>query len=148
MREDGTTLEDFLRQELSREVFEDSSHEYMSNEIYAVFVKALSEWKKSLIEQSEKTMDNLKSQDLAISDLSDQATQEESFAFYLKERDRERKLIKKIDEALSLIEKGEYGFCCACGVEIGYERLLARLTATMCVDCKSAQESLERHKNT
>ena len=63
----------------------------------------------------------------------------------LKAQDRERKLIQKIDEALILIDRGDYGFCDDCGVEIGYERMIARPTATMCIDCKTASELKERH---
>ena len=147
MSEKETSLEALIKERLSGGLIQDDNHEYMSSEVSEAFVSALTEWKKNLLAESEKTMDNLKSQDLAVSDISDQATQEESFSFYLKERDRERKLLKKIDEALLMLEREEYGFCTACGVEIGYDRLLARLTATMCIDCKSAQETLEKHKN-
>lgn len=142
-----TSLEEFLREKLSSHLHINDEDSYMSAEVSQAFVAALLEWKKNILQETEKTMDNLKSQDLAVSDMSDQATQEESFSFYLKERDRERKLLKKIDDALAMIEKEEYGFCTSCGVEIGYERLLARLTATMCIDCKSAQESMERHQS-
>lgn len=140
-------LEDFVFDQLTSEILNDPHQEYMSPEIQAGFVAALNEWKRVLIEESQQTLDNIKNQELSASDLSDQATQEESFSLYLKERDRERKLLNKIDEALHRLETQEYGYCCACGVEIGYERLLARLTATMCIDCKSAQESFEKHKS-
>ena len=142
-----SSLETFLRERLSLHLSNDDEQSYMSQEVSEAFVGALLEWKKNILEETQKTMDNLKNQDLAASDISDQATQEESFSFYLKERDRERKLLKKIDEALIMLEKQEYGFCTACGVEIGYERLIARLTATMCIDCKSAQENMERHQS-
>lgn len=142
-----TSLEAFLRERLAVHLSSHDEQSYMSQEVSEAFVTALVEWKKNILEETKKTMDNLKGQDLAASDVSDQATQEESFSFYLKERDRERKLLKKIDEALVMLENQEYGYCRACGVEIGYERLLARLTATMCIDCKSAQEHMEKHKS-
>jgi len=77
-------------------------------------------------------------------DANDRATQEETFNLELRTRDRERKLIKKIEEALVRLEKGEYGYCESCGIEIGIRRLEARPTATMCIDCKTLEEIRER----
>ena len=77
-------------------------------------------------------------------DPNDRASQESDIALELRNRDRERKLIKKIDEALGRIENGEYGYCDSCGVEIGLKRLEARPTATMCIDCKTLEELREK----
>ena len=77
-------------------------------------------------------------------DPADRASQEEEFSLELRARDRERKLIKKIDETLQLIEDEEYGWCDSCGVEIGIRRLEARPTATLCIDCKTLAEIREK----
>jgi DnaK suppressor protein len=77
-------------------------------------------------------------------DPNDRASQESEFAMELRTRDRERKLIKKIEESLSDIDSGEYGYCEQCGVEIGIRRLEARPTATLCIDCKSLDEIREK----
>ncbi|NIP72833.1 MAG: RNA polymerase-binding protein DksA, partial [Gammaproteobacteria bacterium] len=77
-------------------------------------------------------------------DPNDRATQESEFSLELRTRDRERKLIKKIDEALDSIDTGEYGYCESCGVEIGIRRLEARPTAALCIDCKTLDEIRER----
>ena len=77
-------------------------------------------------------------------DPNDRASQESDIALELRNRDRERKLIKKVDEALGRIENGEYGYCNSCGVEIGLKRLEARPTATLCIDCKTLEELREK----
>jgi len=77
-------------------------------------------------------------------DPNDRATQESDMALELRNRDRERKLIKKINETIAKIDSGDYGYCESCGVEIGLERLQARPTATLCIDCKTLEEIRER----
>ncbi|MDP2427334.1 MAG: RNA polymerase-binding protein DksA, partial [Methylobacter sp.] len=77
-------------------------------------------------------------------DPNDRASQESEFSLELRTRDRERRLIKKIDEALKEIESGDYGFCESCGIEIGIRRLEARPTATLCIDCKTLDEIREK----
>jgi len=77
-------------------------------------------------------------------DPNDRATQESDMALELRNRDRERKLIKKINETIARIDAGDYGYCEPCGVEIGLERLQARPTATLCIDCKTLEEIRER----
>jgi DnaK suppressor protein len=77
-------------------------------------------------------------------DPNDRATQESDMALELRNRDRERKLIKKINETIAKIDSGDYGYCNACGVEIGLERLQARPTASLCIDCKTLEEIRER----
>jgi RNA polymerase-binding transcription factor len=77
-------------------------------------------------------------------DPNDRASQESDMALELRNRDRERKLIKKIDETIGRIDANEYGYCDSCGVEIGLKRLEARPTATLCIDCKTLDEMRER----
>jgi len=79
-------------------------------------------------------------------DPNDRASQETDISLELRSRDRERKLIKKIDESLDLIETSDYGYCDSCGVEIGIQRLEARPTATMCIDCKTLDEIREKQR--
>jgi DnaK suppressor protein len=77
-------------------------------------------------------------------DPNDRATQESDIAIELRNRDRERKLIKKIDETIARIDKNDYGYCENCGVEIGLKRLEARPTANLCIDCKTLDEQREK----
>lgn len=123
-----------------------SDDEYMSKDVVLFFKKVLVMWKKALLSEAEAGLETLKDDVSQVtSDFSDLASLEESLSLHVRARDRERKLIQKIDEALIIIEKGDYGFCDECGVEIGYERMMARPTATMCIDCKTASEIKERH---
>ena len=82
----------------------------------------------------------------AADEQNDRATQESEFSLELRTRDRERKLIKKIEEAMTRITEHEYGYCEACGVEIGIRRLEARPTATLCIDCKTLDEIREKQR--
>ena len=118
--------------------------EYMNNEQLAHFRQLLLSWKKELMEEVDRTVQHLKEDASNFADPADRATQEEEFSLELRTRDRERKLIKKINETLEKIEEGDYGFCDACGIEIGIRRLEARPTATLCVDCKSLAEIKEK----
>jgi DnaK suppressor protein len=118
--------------------------EYMSEAQHQHFRQILLAWKRELMEEVDRTVDHMKSDAANFADPADRATQEEEFSLELRTRDRERKLIKKIDEALNLIETEEYGYCEACGVEIGLRRLEARPTATLCIDCKTLQEIKEK----
>jgi DnaK suppressor protein len=121
-------------------------NDYMSTKTLGLFKEFLILWKKALIADSQVDMEVLKEDVHQTSaDLSDQATYEENICLHARTRDRERKLMKKIDEALIFIERGDYGYCIECGVEIGYERMIARPTAEMCIDCKTAAEIKERH---
>jgi DnaK suppressor protein len=117
---------------------------YMSDEQYDHFRNILIEWKRQLMEEVDRTVDHMKTDAANYADPADRATQEEEFSLELRTRDRERKLIKKIDESLALIDSGEYGFCEGCGIEIGIRRLEARPTATLCIDCKTLQEIKEK----
>jgi len=108
------------------------------------FRKILLDWKRSLMEEVDRTVHHMQDEASNFPDPNDRATQEEEFALELRTRDRERKLIKKIDESLIDLEKGDYGFCEICGVEIGIKRLEARPTATLCIDCKTLDEIKEK----
>lgn len=108
------------------------------------FRKILLEWKRQLMEETERTVHHMQDEAANFPDPNDRATQEEEFSLELRTRDRERKLVKKINEALARIETGEYGYCEACGVEIGIRRLEARPTATLCIDCKTLDEIREK----
>ena len=79
-------------------------------------------------------------------DPNDRASQEEDFRLELRTRDRERKLLKKIEESLELVREKDYGYCEVCGVEIGLRRLEARPTATLCIDCKTLDEIKEKQQ--
>ena len=118
--------------------------EYMGEAMRAHFVKILEQWKRNLMEEGDRTVSHMKEEAANFADPADRATQEEEFSLELRTRDRERKLIKKIDKTLEAIENDDYGFCETCGVEIGLRRLEARPTATQCVDCKTLDELREK----
>ena len=118
--------------------------DYMSPRQIEVFRKLLLDWKRSLMEEVDRTVHHMQDEASNFPDPNDRATQEEEFALELRTRDRERKLIKKIDEALTSLDGGDYGYCEICGVEIGIKRLEARPTATLCIDCKNLEEIKER----
>ena len=118
--------------------------EYMGKPMRAHFTKILNKWKQDLMQEVDRTVDHMKDEAANFPDPADRASQEEEFSLELRARDRERKLIKKIDKTLQLIEDEEYGWCESCGVEIGIRRLEARPTADMCVDCKTLAEIKEK----
>ncbi|MDM7856925.1 RNA polymerase-binding protein DksA [Thiopseudomonas acetoxidans] len=123
---------------------ETKGEEYMSEKMRAHFVNILNTWKQELREEVDRTVNYMKDEAANFPDPADRASQEEEFSIELRTRDRERKLIKKIDETLQLIEDEDYGWCDACGVEIGLRRLEARPTATLCIDCKTLAEIKEK----
>ena len=118
--------------------------EYMSEAQIAHFSEILNAWKMELMSEVDRTVDHMKDEAANFPDPADRATQEEEFSLELRTRDRERKLIKKIDDTLTLMSSGEYGYCDTCGVEIGLRRMEARPTATQCIDCKSLDEIKEK----
>ncbi len=118
--------------------------EYMGEAMRGHFVKILEQWKRNLMEEVDRTVSHMKEEAANFADPADRATQEEEFSLELRTRDRERKLIKKIDKTLEAIGNDDYGFCETCGVEIGLRRLEARPTATQCVDCKTLDELREK----
>ena len=123
-----------------------SDEEYMSPAQEEHFRQILLAWKQSLMEEVDRTVHHMQDEATNFPDPNDRATQESEFSLELRTRDRERKLIKKIDEALERIETHEYGYCEACGVEIGIRRLEARPTATLCIDCKTLDEIREKQR--
>ena len=120
------------------------NEEYMNSEQSAHFRVLLLDWKRNLMEEVDRTMHHMQDEAANFPDPNDRATQEEEFALELRTRDRERKLLKKIEKALDQIDKDDYGFCDACGIEIGIRRLEARPTADLCIDCKELAEIKEK----
>ena len=120
--------------------------EYMNDRQIAHFRAILLDWKHKLMEEVDRTLLHMQDDAANFPDPNDRATQESEFTLELRTRDRERKLIKKIDEAIASLEGGDYGFCEACGIEIGIRRLEARPTATLCYDCKVLDEIREKQR--
>ncbi len=120
--------------------------EYMNEQQLEHFRQILIAWKKELMEEVDRTLHHMQDEAANFPDPNDRATQESEFTIELRTRDRERKLIKKIDESLALIDSGDYGFCEQCGEEIGIRRLEARPTATLCIECKTLDEIREKHR--
>jgi len=117
---------------------------YMSDEQLRHFRNILDSWRLGLMEEVDRTVHHMQDEAGNFPDPADRATQEEEFSIELRTRDRERKLIKKIDRTIERLDQDDYGYCDTCGVEIGLRRLEARPTATQCVDCKSLDEIKER----
>ena len=121
---------------------------YMNAEEQAYFRQRLLDWKIELMQEVDSTVDHLKTEDITgVADPIDRASLETDFSLELRTRDRERKLIQKIDLSLDQIKHGEYGFCEDCGVAIGRKRLEARPTAVKCIDCKTFSEIKEKQGN-
>jgi len=123
---------------------ESKGEEYMSSKMKAHFEEILLNWKKSLMTEVDRTVSYMKDEANNFPDMADRATQEEEFSLELRTRDRERKLIRKIDQSLEELKSGDYGYCHSCGVEIGLRRLEARPTANLCIDCKTLDEIKEK----
>lgn len=123
---------------------ERTGEQYMNEKQQKHFRQILMQWKEQLLADMGRTVHHLQDEAVTLPDLSDRATQEEEFSLELRARDRERKLIKKIEETLQKIDEGVYGYCDACGVEIGIRRLEARPTANLCIDCKTLDEIREK----
>lgn len=123
---------------------EKSGEHYMNKNQMAHFRNLLESWKRDLMEEVDRTVHHMQDDAANFPDPNDRATQESEFALELRTRDRERKLIKKIDESIESLDNEEYGYCEVCGVEIGIRRLEARPTATLCIDCKTLDEIREK----
>ena len=108
------------------------------------FQEILLGWRLELQEEMDRTVDLLRHEAASFPDTLDRATQEGEFALELRTRDRERKLIRKIDASLRRLGDGAYGFCESCGEEVGFHRLEARPVSTQCIDCKVLAEKRER----
>ncbi len=124
--------------------YERGNGHYMDAAQLTHFSEKLAEWKQQLMEEVDRTVGHMKDDATNFPDPNDRATQEEEFSLELRTRDRERKLIKKINEAQKRIDDDEYGYCQTCGIEIGVNRLEARPTAELCIDCKTLEEIRER----
>ena len=120
---------------------------YMSAAMKKHFVAVLLLWKEHLKDEMQKTFDHLRAKGETYADPVDRASQEEEFAFELRTRDRERKLISKIGLSIEQIKQDDYGWCESCGDEIGIKRLEARPTATHCIHCKTLDEIKEKQLN-
>ena len=119
---------------------------YMNDEQLEHFRGILLNWRGELVDEVTRTVSHMKDEAANFPDPADRATQEEEFSLELRTRDRERKLIKKIDSTLDRLKNDDYGYCDACGIEIGIQRLEARPTATLCIDCKTLAEIKERQE--
>lgn len=108
------------------------------------FKNILLDWRKQLMQEVDRTVNHMQDDAANYPDPADRATQEEEFSLELRTRDRERKLIRKIDSTIEMIAQDDYGFCVTCGLEIGIKRLEARPTADKCVDCKTLDEMKEK----
>ena len=118
--------------------------DYMNARQLAHFRKMLEEMKQELSQDIDRTVHTMQDEATIFADPNDRATQESDMSLELRNRDRERKLIKKIEETIARINAKDYGYCDSCGVEIGLKRLEARPTATLCIDCKTLDELRER----
>ena len=118
--------------------------EYMNPRQLSHFREILEALKVELSQDIDRTVHTMQDEATIFADPNDRASQESDMALELRNRDRERKLIKKIDETIAKIDAGEYGYCESCGIEIGLKRLEARPTATLCIDCKTLDELRER----
>ncbi len=123
---------------------EKKGEKYMNPKQLEHFRAILLAWKRELLDEISKTMHIMQDETVSHPDPNDRASQETDMSLELRSRDRERKLIKKIDEALVNISSGNYGYCETCGVEIGVQRLEARPTANLCYDCKTLDEIREK----
>ncbi|MBB1268255.1 RNA polymerase-binding protein DksA [Shewanella sp. SR44-3] len=123
---------------------EKAGEEYMNPKQRSHFKVILDAWRNQLREEVDRTLSHMQDEAANFPDPVDRAAQEEEFSLELRARDRERKLIKKIEKTLQKIEEDDFGFCDSCGVEIGIRRLEARPTADQCIDCKTLAEIKEK----
>ena len=116
----------------------------MSAEQLAYFRNILEDLRIGLGQEIDRAVHTMQEEATVFADPNDRASQESDMTLELRNRDRERKLIKKIDETIAKIDAGEYGYCDNCGIEIGLKRLEARPTASLCIDCKTLEEIKEK----
>jgi len=121
-----------------------TGEDYMNPEQVDHFREILTSWKNELMAKVDETVHHMQDEAANFPDPNDRATQESDFTMELRTRDRERKLIKKIEESLTALENEEYGYCVSCGIEVGIRRLEARPTASECIDCKTLNEIKEK----
>ncbi|TDQ59108.1 TraR/DksA family transcriptional regulator [Mesocricetibacter intestinalis] len=123
---------------------EKPGEEYMSESQLLHFKKILEAWRAQIIEETHRTVNHIQDEAANFPDPADRATQEEEFSLELRTRDRERKLMKKIENTLKKLNTDDFGYCDSCGIEIGIRRLEARPTADLCIDCKTLAEVREK----
>ncbi len=123
---------------------EKKGEEYMGPRMKAHFEEILIGWKRSLMSEVDRTVSYMQDEAMNFPDPADRATQEEEFSLKLRASDRDRKLLRKIEQSIDEIKADDYGYCHSCGVEIGLRRLEARPTATLCIDCKTLDEIKEK----
>ncbi|MGP8307542.1 RNA polymerase-binding protein DksA [Vibrio sp. YIC-376] len=123
---------------------EKPGEEYMSPAQVEHFTKILTAWRDQLRVEVDRTVHHMQDEAANFPDPVDRASQEEEFSLELRNRDRERRLIKKIEKTLDKIKDDDFGYCESCGVEIGVRRLEARPTADLCIDCKTLAEIKEK----
>lgn len=123
---------------------EKEGEEHMNDDQVKHFEHILNNWKNELMTEVDRTVTHMKDDASSFPDPNDRASQESEFSLELRTRDRERRLIKKIEDSLANLESGDYGFCEGCGVEINIRRLEARPTAVLCIDCKTLDEIREK----
>jgi len=123
---------------------EKPGEEYMNAKQLGHFKTILEAWRNQLREEVDRTLSHMQDEAANFPDPVDRAAQEEEFSLELRARDRERKLIKKIEKTLQKIEEDDFGFCDSCGIEIGIRRLEARPTADQCIDCITLAEIKEK----
>ena len=118
--------------------------EYMNEDQILHFRKILTAWHERIVEEASRTVAHMQDEASNFPDPADRATQEEEFSLELRNRDRERKLMKKIEYTLKKLDTDDFGYCDSCGEEIGIRRLEARPTADLCIDCKTLAEIREK----
>lgn len=123
---------------------EKAGEEYMNEKQIVHFRKILQAWHDQIVEEASRTVAHMQDEAANFPDPADRATQEEEFSLELRTRDRERKLMKKIESTLKKLDTGDFGYCDSCGEEIGIRRLEARPTADLCIDCKTLAEVREK----
>lgn len=117
---------------------------YMNKKQRGHFIQILTNWKNEIESEISRTVTHIRDDSLQAPDPNDRASQETDMSLELRSRDRESKLLKKINEAIDRIEQEDYGYCGNCGEEVGIQRLEARPTAELCIDCKTLDEIRER----
>ncbi|MBZ4193801.1 MAG: RNA polymerase-binding protein DksA [Candidatus Contendobacter sp.] len=124
----------------------EEGEEYMNDQQKKHFRVILLAWKQELMAEGQRAVNSMRDEPLNLPDPNDRASQEEEFSINLRARDRERQLLHKIDKTLGRLATDDYGYCEACGVEIGLRRLEARPTAELCIDCKHLEEQREKNQ--
>ena len=122
------------------------NEKYMNAKQKQHFLAILDSWAEQLQIEQNRTADKIQENVTNFPDESDRATHEEEFTLELRTRERERKLLSKINESIEDLKSNDYGYCASCGIEIGIRRLEARPTATRCIDCKTIEEIHERQQ--